>query len=195
MLQWRFANWWSMTRTTTTTRQVHRQLLQGLMVLDPELFEMVLEFQDKLTLARHLLTVVLVVHRMPESDDELQLPKLNRHVGDIESATGLKVLRLVYNVTATTGQQHHQHNEFHDIVILPICQLSRYDYLFTRYKPWNSEGTSIFSHLEQLIQNHLWCLHNACNTSVLASHNASLPWPFSMLDNLYHWWKLKKWVH
>ena len=125
-----------MTGTTTTTRQVHRHLLQGLMVLDPELFEMVLEFQDKLTLARHLLTVVLVVHRMPESDDELQLPKLNRHVGDIESATGLKVLRLVYNVTATTGQQHHQHTKFHDIVILlPIYQLSRYDYLFTRYKP------------------------------------------------------------
>lgn len=86
------------------------------MVLDPELFEMVLEFQNELTLARHLLTVVLVVHRMPESEDELQLPKLNRHVGDIEGATGLKVIRLVYNVTATTGQQHHQHNEFHDIV-------------------------------------------------------------------------------
>jgi len=107
---------------TSITRQVHRQLLHGMIVLDPELFEMALEFQDELTLARHLLTVVLVVHRMPESEDELQLPKLHRHVGDIEGATGLPVLRLVYNVTATTtGQQHHQHyNEFQDILKFPI---------------------------------------------------------------------------
>ena len=149
MLQWRFANWWSMIRTTIT-RQVHRQLLQGMLVVDLELVEMVPEFQDELTLARHLLTVVLVVHCMPESEDDLHLSKLNRHVGDIEGATGLPVLRLVHNVTATTGQ-HHQPNEFHDILSIANVPAESIQSIINLLGTWNSEETSFVSHLEQLI--------------------------------------------